>query len=384
MFNLFLIALTNNSGKMIGYIIIGILGVLSILSSIYKLGKRGIKKKYFTSSLTFLLLFCITYSIRFNSLLYMIFYLFFPLFSYLAGLFYCMANENKEYLDKIIHVSVIGFGVHVILNYIINTNNSRNELIDIYSGTLRSATLSGALNTLIFALLMYFIIMEKRKRNKMIGIFFGIISLIYSFKLGTRTQFIILFLNSILLSIFKRKKNKIVQIFKIILIGIFLSFLIYLLYKYDIFHIFTLIKKTNLGMRYTNKFGTHYSDETRWERFLEGMQNIILYPWGKPDQLYYHNMWLDVSRVAGIIPFIFITLYTIKIGIRVIKIYRRRNIEPKNKLIVLLIYIGFIINFSLEPAIEGMFDIVLWFFMFSSIIDYIFINHKKLRFSSLK
>ena len=372
MFELFLFSLTNSGGNIKAYFLIGVLGILSIFWNIYKLQGKKIKKKYFfNKSFLLLVLFCFFYSIHFKTFEDIFYYFFFPLIAYLAGVFFFIVNErrNVDIVYRITNISVCGFGIHAFMNYIINQGNSRNLLVDFYSGSLRSATCTGPINTLIFSLVIYFFLIEKNRKYKIRGVICLIVSILYAFRLGTRTQFIILLMNTLIILLIRAwEKGKILKILKVLLMCVLLVIVIYLLYRSNIFNIATFINNSNLGMRYSNEFGTSYSDATRQERFVEGVVNIFLYPWGKPNQLFYHNLWLDISRVAGIIPFFLMSAYTIIIGKKVINIFFNKKNNIRDRYIILSVFIGFIMNFFVEPAIESMFDIVLWFLMFNGLI----------------
>lgn len=376
MFELFLISLTNSGGNVSAYLLIGVTGILSIFWNIFKLNGRPIKKKYLINKSFFVLLaFCFFYSIHFRTIKDITYYFCFPLIAYLAGIFFCIINKNRgiDIVHRVTVLSVSGFGIHAFMNYVVNQGSSRNSLIDFYSGSLRSATCSGAINTLIFSLSVYFFLIEKNKKDKMIGSICWIVSLLYAFRLGTRTQFVILVISILTILIIRYlEKGRILNLLKALIGCLFLIIMIYLIYKNNIFNIATFINNSNLVMRYNNQFGTSYSDMTRRQRFIEGIINIFLYPWGKQDQLFYHNLWLDVSRIAGIIPFFLMVVYTIIIGKRVIKIFFNGKNNTECRYIILSVFVGFILNFFVEPAIEGMFDIVLWFFMFNGIVEYVY------------
>ena len=61
-----------------------------------------------------------------------------------------------------------------------------------------------------------------------------------------------------------------------------------------------------------------------WEQSLT---NLINYPWGwsKYNDFYCHNMWLDIARCAGWIPFIIIVAFTFKHLVIIFKLFRIRN-----------------------------------------------------------
>ena len=103
---------------------------------------------------------------------------------------------------------------------------------------------------------------------------------------------------------------------------------------------------------------------------------IIDYPFGwelpssASDAGYYsHNLWLDVSRIGGIIPFIFLSLFTILCVYLVIKTLK---ISPHNlyfNTTILVLFFGFMAVFFVEPVMEGMLDLFLIFCLYIGLLS---------------
>jgi hypothetical protein len=84
---------------------------------------------------------------------------------------------------------------------------------------------------------------------------------------------------------------------------------------------------------------------------------------------YSHNLWLDVDRVAGIIPFIFIFWFTI---LSVSLLIRALRIERENlyfNITLIVSFIGFMAVFFVEPIMEGMYFLFLIFCLFIGILS---------------
>lgn len=101
----------------------------------------------------------------------------------------------------------------------------------------------------------------------------------------------------------------------------------------------------------------------RFWRWGEAIHHMFAYPLGwstmRIKDYYVHNLWLDVARVAGIIPFLCLMIATILSVKDVFKIYKAIPTILTTMLIV--IYLCFFISSMVEPVIEGF---PLYFYLF--------------------
>lgn len=70
-----------------------------------------------------------------------------------------------------------------------------------------------------------------------------------------------------------------------------------------------------LLLNYTARNNIFLTEEGgRLQLWLNGLKNIIPHPlgWAAPNVPYCHNMWLDVARISGIVPFVIMILITIR------------------------------------------------------------------------
>lgn len=316
------------------------------------------------SSFIMLFFFGVSYSFIGRDLRYIEYYFLCPLLAYIMG---WVIVENCKisrayFIKNIIYSVVLGYGVHAILNLSINRGNLRWELIDFYTKSIRSATGSGVLNTLCFSLIMYLIVIEYSKFIKIIG--FGIIffSIWYALILGTRTQFIILILvNSLVFLLYYHETSKLRKKMKyLFFISVILGICGYLFIN-NKFGIKDAFWSSNLAVRFLD-VGTKSSDLDRKSRYLLGIFNMLEYPFGglifKP---YYHNLWLDIGRISGIIPFVFMSVYSFIINKHMLKVFLKKINEKEIRFLILAVYMGVQLNFFVEPVLEGMNEFFLCF-----------------------
>lgn len=82
---------------------------------------------------------------------------------------------------------------------------------------------------------------------------------------------------------------------------------------FNVLSIREYILNTNLAARYERRASLENADSFRFQSFWIGLRELIQYPMGgRASQIYRHNMWLDVGRVSGIIPFCLLLVYSIK------------------------------------------------------------------------
>lgn len=101
----------------------------------------------------------------------------------------------------------------------------------------------------------------------------------------------------------------------------------------------------------------------RYERWGEALSLMFKYPMGWKDRpvgaSFVHNMWLDCAQTAGIIPFILLTIISIK---GIIVNYKLFKFKRHDITLLTGLHICFVVAAFAEPVIEGMqvfFDLYL-------------------------
>lgn len=313
-----------------------------------------------SASIWFLALFGITYAIigeySYKGLIY---YFFAPSLAYAAGWTTIEQRRNNvdQYIVNIIYCMLIGYAIHALLNYCINIGNERWNLIDYYTGNIRAATGSGFINTMTMSLFSFFIFIEKRKKYRALCLLIMCITLFYAMLLGTRAQFIIMIVIFGLVTAFimNERYGAVGTVFYFVILILIIS-AIYAISVYDIFGINTYISKTNIALRFSDntKEAQQDSDVGRIYIFYEGIKQLIEEPFGtETENLYYHNMWLDVGRNAGILPFIAMFTFTTISLVKMWRNFKNKAISINVRYMWLSLCVGLHINFFVEPVIEG-------------------------------
>jgi hypothetical protein len=201
-----------------------------------------------------------------------------------------------------------------------------------------------------------------------------LLSLICVLRLGSRTQLVIAVISSVgtyLLNIRKQSLFKNV-FFAALLIGS----TFYLLENID--------GKSDVMSFYSDRMN---NDEAgigtaggRTGRWISGLESIVSDPFGWELSRfgYAHNFWLDVARVAGIIPLLFLVLFTvssIKIWIKSLKILRD---DLFFRSYIFVFFVSIILMFNVEPIMEGMYLLFLLFCLFVGFLNGIITKNKNL------
>ena len=315
----------------------------------------------------------------------LVLYVILPFFVFISGFEIVYINEINvdDIIRRVIYAIVLGTAIHVILNIVANLGNDRWHIVDFFVGE-RAATNLGALNTVIFSLLPA-LILERNKRIKIIGLICFAISVVYSFILGTRTQLYLLaivLILSLLLYLFNRYRGKlsVKTILKVVFGIALLIGIAYIVYTQNYFGIQTKILHSNLAYRYID-IDTAGSDSYRMRLLKQGLSDLWVYPTGRNHSVsYFHNYWLDIGRVGGIIPFILSVLITIISILHMWKVFRYRQIESTIRFGLFGIYLGVFLNYMMEPIMDGYLHLVYRFLFINGMVEALYssIKHDRL------
>lgn len=295
-----------------------------------------------------------------------------PLMAYMVG--WSSQDGRKdgcEQAKNALLAITLGFCLYAALNYFANLGHNRYQLIDFWSGQFRAATGSGFLNTLILSIILYSMLLEKRRLIQTMLIIGTIISTLYMFMLGTRTQmFICGIVLVLMLLVYMNEKHT--QLWGLRTLGVLaaIAAALLLLYFLNFLGVRDTVDNSNLMARYQEGMGIHHSNSERIEQFFAGLSSLVKYPFGgQRETLYYHNMWLDIGRISGIVPLCFSLLYSIRTFLNMWKIFRDKNNDTGLRYLLISVYTGVVFNFFVEPVMEGMLNFFLAFCAINGIAD---------------
>ena len=282
-------------------------------------------------------------------------------------------GKLQTQVEKWFLVLICGAGIHSLLNLLTNMGAARLDIIDFFTRQRLSATCAGANNTLIFSLFVCILIISKQRTAKILGtICFGV-SLAYALLLASRTQFVILGIAAIVtLAVFNFQRYGLWGCIRFILIIFVLILIAYLAYTNNVFGIADSLNSTNLFLRLEMQDTLDSSDSVRVERFMMGIKSLFQNIMGNPDDPYYHNMFLDVGRKAGLFPTIFLLLFTLRTMRVALRIFSSRILSLTVKCYSLLSLTGILLNCMVEPVMEGVLDLFILFVFISGMVESVY------------
>jgi hypothetical protein len=246
---------------------------------------------------------------------------------------------------------------------------SRNMYLIWDRNILLSATSLGSFFLLNISALGLITVKKSTKFERRLSLLFYLIfvfSLVCVFRLGNRTQ-IVLSIVSLFFALISNLKNKSPYILFINSLS-FITVLFYLFYNTNLD--FDLFRFYSDRIEKSDEFGIN-SAGGRTDRWIRSIQSIVTDPFGWEFVRlgHAHNFWLDVARVSGIIPLIFLMFFTFS----AFNNWNRVLIYFKNKVFIktyiYTLFISFILQFSVEPIMEGMYLLFLLFCFFVGLLS---------------
>jgi hypothetical protein len=108
----------------------------------------------------------------------------------------------------------------------------------------------------------------------------------------------------------------------------------------------------------------------RTQKWAKSFEYIVERPlgWSVEDFGYSHNLWLDTARAGTVIALVFLLLFTLLSFKRIFTLLRKTEIDIVFKNQCLVYYLAFMLQFFVEPIIDGSFELFALFCLFLGII----------------
>lgn len=247
---------------------------------------------------------------------------------------------------------------------------------DIYGGVI-----SGTLQNLFFvvssALLFYFVVCAGDRKYRIVGIIMGLSGSIASVINASRTMIavtIIVFVFSLFLYLYLNHNFE-TSIIYFLSISIVMFVGIAFIWWMNIFNVQELLYNSALGRREAMAVASSsIVQNIRWTYAVDILKVLPSYPLGGIPYYYYaHNLWVDIARESGIIPFVLYVLFTIASVVETVQFYRN-SYKVEDIVFIVPIVISFIVVFFTEPIMDGA---PLSFSLFAFIIGAIVSLNKK-------
>lgn len=290
-----------------------------------------------------------------------------PASLYLIGQKISKKCRNFDVLLFVLFILSLSFSIVPMISILLQIqengfiNGTRSLYLIWDKGSLRSATQFASFFVFNMAAIGLLNVKKKTKMEKLMSIaivFLFVLSLICVLRLGSRTLILvglISLLSSYLYNI--NKKSLLNVIFNLLIAFLGINYLVSIFdINSDVMYFFaSRLNSDEYGV--TNAGG-------RTERWISALNSIIEYPFGWKLSTfggYAHNFWLDIARVAGIVPFIIM----LKITFNSIKILlKSHNLLKGNEYVrsyFFICFLAFMLLFLVEPVMDGMFLLFLFY-----------------------
>lgn len=286
-----------------------------------------------------------------------------PYMGYSIGVIVSKNSEMNIHstVKGIIYSIVFGRFCHGALNFVASngyTGILRNGT-DFWTKSVIAATGQGALMTMAISLLFYtlFCVNKKQVIEKIILLFAVILSILNSMLSASRTALIVMLIVFFVCAIYTlitsdvKKKSK-----QKIIFGLLLVLLVFIvLFQKDILGLKTLWDSSPLVNRMNTLTDYEMGDENRSIMYKEAIDVGLHNAFGDGDlNRTSHNLWLDLFRQVGWIPFILLIVFTVKVIKNSVYIIKNNYSPNSMKYLIISVMLAMLINFSVEPIMKGM------------------------------
>ena len=282
-----------------------------------------------------------------------------------------LVNKNQsafEIRQKLIVPILIllsaGPFVHYLLNFLTNLNSDNRNTIDIWTGTMLSATGQAALACMMLSISLAVLFISTKAYVKLISVGCLIIIFLYNLILSGRTLFMMTAFIVLIGVIYYLKElkgaDKKIQVIGAILICACALFFAYL---YNLFGIADYIEKSNMYLRFFGKNKEDVFSDTRMKWKMLYLDNFWMGIFGgaqirKYTGKYAHDIFLDTYDEGGVVALFAMVYFIIRSVYVLIKCIKNKEIDFKFRFLMLSLYLSLYIEFLLEPILQG----VPWLF----------------------
>lgn len=293
----------------------------------------------------------------------MISYLFLPFAAYLSGKYIIAKNyQNNNNIYLLLLLLALAEGILPIISVLNDIyvhgflEGSRNIMLLNGLSIERNATgINGYIIIIasFFGLLFFSAEEKKVVFYKWLFISLSIVSIFCMLRIASRTGVFVILMSLIVVFRYNLKRKYLLFYFFTLILLVFLASN-FLSLSSPVFSYLEM--RTNEG-----NLDTMGSRLPLWNYYFS---HLLDYPFGNVPNIftytqYAHNLWLDVSRLTGIIPFILLLIFTflaLRIFFRFIK---NSNIPSLFRNVILIWQVAIYSVFFVEPIIEGLFSLFI-------------------------
>ena len=303
-----------------------------------------------------------------------LFFALFPPIFYLLGKYVAFKIPQEHNLYLIILIVGVLFSSTALLS--VSQSLIKGGFIQVertlpnfWTGTPMSATKMGSFFTFNMCI-PALILVGRNKFNilfKLLGLGIFVVSLLCIFRLGSRTQVAICAFSTGLALIYLIPRQNIKQNLKLFIILFFTGLLIYLYIPLSLDADYLSV----LGDRINNPDSSSTASAgNRTQRWAKSIENLFIKPfgWSRNEFGYSHNLWFDVAQDSGLLPFIFLLIFTIRNFINTKRALFLRGKDISFKSLILTFVMAANLQFFVEPIMQGAFSMFVVYCFFQGVI----------------
>lgn len=270
-------------------------------------------------------------------------------------------KENIQSTAYAVLASVsLGAFAHFTINYVYNLGQSvgRNTN-DIWTGMPMAATGQMAFACMMAGFAVAAFLLPYKKSYRWMAICAIFIIFLYNLILAGRTILVILSILLVCGSVYLWKKSKRTPMTLNVFFKLFILLLIMAaIYVLNIGNIQEYIKASVLFERFQNNQNVFLNNEQRNFAKIMFLSNMLKYPFGglhmRASYGYAHDLLLDGYDEYGILGFVLLAMIVIVGAIRLMKVVNNTSYDLFFRLTLLLVIIAILLEFLVEPILEGM------------------------------
>ena len=277
---------------------------------------------------------------------------------------YCLTERQKEigrqsyvFLTMAVILSA-GNLLHLVINVVTNLDSTDRNLIDIWTGSIRSATSQSGLALGAVTVSVAILFADVKKRHKVLAIAMLTVALWCNLYLAGRTLLVILLLCFAAALVYRMHISPGGR-FRIAAWAVVIIAAVVLVFTLDLFGIQEVVLNSNFYNRFFGDYSEEISETGRWDRKWQYLQYVLDYPFGgrKIHTLvggYAHDLYLDTYDEAGVLALVTILIVEVQSIRTVLKLLKQEHISTTAKMLALCILTGYHLMFFVEPIIAGM------------------------------
>ncbi len=281
---------------------------------------------------------------------------------YLIGLNFITQEDEAKYStnkkESIITAAtiIVGLGsfVNYALNMVINIGSSSRNTIDIWSGSIMSATGQALMAVTALCIFCALLFSAKTWLLRLTSVAGLLLIFSYNFVLHGRTLIIMfaIILLVAFLFVYNKNKRRLNRKSAIIIIAIFL---LVSLYIGDAFGIRSIFESTDLFKRFEAE---EIAGDSRFHSKLLYLKYLMQYPFGGSHirslvGQYAHDIYLDTYDEAGIIAAVFLIAFLIYTTIHTYKAVKNTLLSVTLGAVLTCVFLGGHLAFWIEPVLQG-------------------------------